>query len=502
MEPVFSFPLELNTVRNGQLTADLHRQLKDAIFDGRLTAGTALPAQRRVAAALGIARNTVVNAYDLLVAEGYVLPRPGAKAVVADVAVRRASKKARHTMHGDDARIYAAWRDPALMPEPPRQLPPRSFRVGIPEHRFFPHEVWRRLSAQSLRTWSKSSFSYPPSEGIAELRQAIAGHVAFARAVVCTASDVVVTSGAQQAFDLLARLLVTPHVTRVAVEEPCYPALRKAFMAAGALLVPIPVDDDGLCVEQLPNNVHIICVSPSHQSPTGAQMSLQRRAALMRFARSRNAVVIEDDYDGEFRFGGRPLDALQTMDRDGLVFYVGTFSKSLFPSLRKGFVVAPDWAKDKLVTVKHCVDGHCDAINQSVLAAFIRDGHLARHVRRMQPIYLERRQALLQGLARELSPWLAPIPGEAGLHLCARIRRPELAQQIMAHARVHAPGCQSTAEYAMGTLAVPAVTLGYGVMDVVEIGPALRRWRKAMVGSVPARLDFDQPGSLDLERKL
>jgi GntR family transcriptional regulator/MocR family aminotransferase len=485
MDPVFSFPLELVTARNGQLATDLHRQLKNAIFDGRLPAGTTLPAQRRVAAALGIARNTVVGAYDLLVAEGYVLPRPGAKAIVADVAVRRTSKKPRPAMDGQDARICTAWRTPALMPELPRQLPPRSFRVGIPEHRFFPHEVWRRLSAQSLRTWSKSGFSYPPAEGIAELRQAIASHVAFARAVVCTADDVVVTSGAQQAFSLLARLLVTPHVTRVAVEEPCYPALRKAFIAAGAQLVHIPVDDEGLCVDQLPSNVGIICVSPSHQSPTGTQMSLQRRAALLRFARNRNAVVIEDDYDGEFRFDGRPLDALQTMDRDGLVFYVGTFSKSLFPSLRKGFVVAPEWAKDTLVTVKQCVDGHCDALTQSILAAFIRDGHLARHVRRMQPIYQERRQALQQGLARELSPWLAPIPGEAGLHLCARILRPELAQQIMTHARVHAPGCQSTAEYAMGPLSAPAVTLGYGVMDAVDIGPALRRWRKAMEGKVP-----------------
>ncbi len=480
MEPVFSFPLELDRVASGQLTATLHRALKAAIFDGRLPAGTALPAQRRAAAALGIARNTVLAAYDLLVAEGYVLPRPGAKAIVADVAVRRASQKTRPAKGGEDARINALWRTPALLPEAPRLLPPRSFRVGVPEHKFFPHDVWRRLSAQTLRTSSKSGFSYPPAEGIAALREAIAGHVAFARAVVCTASDVVVTSGAQQAFDLLARLLVTPHVTRVAVEEPCYPALRKAFLAAGALLVPIPVDDDGLCVDQLPANVNIVCVSPSHQSPTGAQLSLQRRAALLRFARSHNAVVIEDDYDGEFRFGGRPLDALQTMDRDGLVFYVGTFSKSLFPSLRKGFVVAPEWAKDKLVMVKQCVDAHCDTTTQSVLAAFIREGHLARHVRRMQPIYLERRQALLQGLASDLSPWLAPIPGEAGLHLCARIRQPAHAKRIMELAREHLPGCQSTAEYAMGTLQAPALIVGYGVMDAADIGTALRRLRNAV----------------------
>ncbi len=480
MEPVFSFPLELDKARDGPLAAALHSRLKGAIFDGRLPAGTALPAQRKVAAALGIARNTVVHAYDLLVAEGYAVPRPGAKAVVADVAVRRAPVRPGATAAGADVRLNPVWQQSALAPELPRQLPPRSFRVGIPEHQYFPHDVWRRLSAKALRTGSKSGFSYPPTEGLAELRQAIAGHVAFARAVVCSAHDVVVTSGAQQAFHLLARLLVTPHATRVAVEEPCYPSLRKAFLAAGAQLVPIPVDDEGLCVDQLPSGVNVVCVSPSHQSPTGAQMSLQRRAALLRFARSHNAVVIEDDYDGEFRYDGRPLDALQTMDSDGRVFYVGTFSKSLFPALRKGFVVAPHWATETLVNVKQCVDGPCDATTQSVLAAFIREGHLARHVRRMQPIYQERRQRLLDGLARDLSPWLMPIPGEAGLHLCARMVQPRQASRTMALAREHLPGCQSTAEYAMGSLRAPALIVGYGVMDAAGIAPALRRLRKAL----------------------
>ncbi|MGO4778870.1 aminotransferase class I/II-fold pyridoxal phosphate-dependent enzyme, partial [Lysobacter sp. 2RAB21] len=171
-------------------------------------------------------------------------------------------------------------------------------RLGIPDHRHFPHDIWRRLSAQTLRTWSKTRFSYSPSEGIAELRDAIAQHVAFARAVACVADDVIVTSGAQQAFDLLARLLVTPGQTRVAVEEPGYPPVRAAFAAAGARLVPMPVDEEGLCVEQLPEDVRVISVTPSHQSPTGVALSMRRRRALLDFARQRNAIVIEDDYDG------------------------------------------------------------------------------------------------------------------------------------------------------------------------------------------------------------
>lgn len=484
MEPVFPFDLALPARGDGARAQALHQQLRSAILDGRLTAGSPLPATRRVAAALGLGRNTVVSAYDLLVAEGYVLPRPGAKAVVAELAARRAGPMQRALRRTDTAeRINPLWRQPALQPEPPRTLPERSFRLGVPEHRFFPHVAWRRLTAQSLRIWARTPFAYPPSVGIAPLREAIAQHVAFARAVACTADDVVVTSGAQQAFDLLARLLVVPGQTRVAVEEPGYPPLRAAFIAAGAKLVPVPVDDEGLCVDQLPPDVQVISVTPSHQSPTGVALSLRRRGALLAFARERGAVILEDDYDGEFRFGVRPLDALQTLDRDGLVFYIGTFSKSLFPSLRKGFIVAPAWAREPLAAVKHCADSHCDTVTQSALAAFIRDGHLARHVRRMRPVYAERREALLHGLQHRLADWLAPIPSEAGLHLAARIREPRRAAAVVAAMRQCLPGAQTTAEYAFAPAGVaPALCFGYGVVDADEIDRALRRMRRALEG--------------------
>ena len=483
MAPVFPFDFELPGRGPGTLVHELHHQLRSAIFDGRLAAGSPLPATRQVAVALGIARNTVVTAYDLLIAEGYVVPRRAAKAVVTDLATRRPEKSPRSARPLEDPRLNPLWRTLSLHPSATYDLPARSFRLGVPEHRYFPHDIWRRLSAQSLRTSAKTSFSYAPSEGIATLREAIAQHVAFTRAVACTSGDVVVTSGARQAFDLLARLLVTPGQTRVAVEEPGYPPVRAAFAAAGAELVPVPVDDKGLCIDQLPENVRVISVTPSHQSPTGVALSLRRRTALLDFARARGAVIIEDDYDGEFRFSGRPLDALQTLDRDSLVFYVGTFSKSLFPSLRMGFVVAPPWARDALIAVKYCADSHCDTATQSVLAAFIRDGHLARHVRRMQPIYAARRDALLDGLQRELGKWFAPIPSEAGLHLAARIRSPGLAAKIFAKARQCTPGAQSTAEYSMTRPARPALAFGYGVIDAEEIPKALARLRRAIEGN-------------------
>jgi len=480
MEPVFPFPLLLPERGRGTLTHELHHQLRAAILDGRYAAGAPLPATRQVAQALGVARNTVMTVYDLLIAEGYVLPRKGAKAVVADVVARRERRVAPRPVGAGDARLNPLWRTPFLRPGPPRELPERCFRLGIPDHRHFPHQIWRRLSAQSLRQWSRTPFAYPPSEGIPALREAIARHVAFARAVACGADDVIVTSGAQQAFDLLARLLVTPGRTRVAVEEPGYPPVRAAFAAAGAQLVPMPVDAEGLCVDALPDDVGVISVTPSHQSPTGVALSMRRRRALLDFARSRNALVIEDDYDGEFRFGQRPLDALQTLDRDAQVFYVGTFSKSLFPSLRKGFIVAPGWARDALITVKHCADSHSDTITQSVLAAFIRDGHLARHVRRMRPIYAGRREALLAGLRGELAPWLEPIPSEAGLHLAARIRDPALAPAIFARLQRHLPGAQSIADYALSPPAQPAITFGYGIVDAEEISAALGRFRASL----------------------
>jgi GntR family transcriptional regulator/MocR family aminotransferase len=480
MEPVFPFAFVLPARGQGARAHELHQQLRSAILDGRLVRGAPLPATRQVAAALGVARNTVVTAYDLLVAEGYAIPRKGAKAVVADIAARRPAKPRHKTKALDDPRLNPIWRTPFLLTSPADDLPARNFRLGVPEHRHFPHDIWRRLSAQSLRGWAKGSFGYARSEGIPELREAIAQHVAFARAVACTRDDVIVTSGAQQAFDLLARLLVTPGHTRVAVEEPGYPPLRAAFTAAGAQLVPLPVDDEGLCVGRLPSDVRVISVTPSHQSPTGVALSLRRRTALLDFARAHGAVIIEDDYDGEFRFGGRPLDALQTLDQDALVFYVGTFSKSLFPSLRKGFVVAPSWARHALITVKQCADSHCDTHTQSVLAAFIRDGHLARHVRRMRPIYAARRKTLLDGLQRELGAWLEPIPSEAGLHLAARIRAPELASTIIAKARRHAPGAQSTADYSMTSPAEPALAFGYGVIDANDIKAALFRLRQAL----------------------
>jgi len=480
-EPVFEFPLSFAAGGAGGRVHQLHAQLRAAILDRRLLPGARLPSTRRVARAYRLARNTVIAAYDLLVAEGYVHTRAGAPAQVADLGAR--PRPPRRRARAADEQLNGYWRRtaPAVAQFAAAARSTAGFRLGTPEHRLFPLDIWRRLLTRSLnRRADAASFDYPDARGRPLLRAAIAQHVSFTRAVSCSADDVIVTNGAQQAFDVLARALVTPGRTRVAVENPGYPPLRGAMAAAGAHVVPVAVDDEGLRVDRLPEDVGVVYVTPSHQFPTGVAMSMTRRAALLAFARARGAVIIEDDYDGEFRFGLRPLDALQTLDRDASVLYVGTFSKSLFPALRVGYVVAPAWAREVLAAVRTCADTGGNAQLQDALGHFIVDGHLARHVRRMRRLYAERRRALLDGLAEDLGPWLQPLPGEAGIHLATRIRQRSAAARLIAQAREHTPGAQPLSRFALGAEPEPGLVFGFGCIEAAAIRSALRNLARAL----------------------
>jgi GntR family transcriptional regulator / MocR family aminotransferase len=478
-EPVFEFPITLTATGAGSLVRQLHWQLRAAILDRRLLPGAQLPSTRQVATAYRIARNTVIAAYQLLVAEGYVLTHAGARAQVADLGARPRPARRRSRSAGEQLNPW--WRRvaPTVMRLTEEARAP-GFRLGTPEHRHFPLDVWRRLLTRSLnRRASSTCFDYPDAHGRALLRTAIARHVSYTRAVACAAEDVIVTNGAQQAFDLLARALVTPGRTRVAVEDPGYPPLRAAMAATGAQLVPVPVDEQGLRVEQLPDDVRVVYVTPSHQFPTGVAMSMARRAALIAFARARGALIIEDDYDGEFRFGTRPLDALQTLDRDASVLYVGTFSKSLFPALRIGYLVAPAWAREVLTAVRLCSDTAGNAQLQDALGHFIVDGHLARYVRRMRRVYAERREALLDGLSQELRPWLQPLPSEAGIHLAARLVQRGAAARIIGQARRHTPGARPLSMFALGAHEAGMV-FGFGCIEAAAIRDGLRALGRAL----------------------
>jgi GntR family transcriptional regulator/MocR family aminotransferase len=421
MEPLFELALRIPPRGSRNLLRSLYAQLRDAIVDGRLRAGQRMPSTRALASLYGLSRNTAIAAYDSLSGEGYLETRHGSGTYVVARVPRLAQRKP-NSAHGTfDARLNPLWRDLQLPSQERRAAvaPAVSFPVGVPDTRLFPFEVWHRLLTRAQRLLSRSPVESRDSHGSLALREAIARHASLTRALACRPDDIIVTAGAQQAFDLLARILITPHRTVVATEDPGYGRLRGVLRAAGARIVPVPVDSEGLVVDRLPRQARVICVTPSHQFPLGTVMSMNRRTALLERARAHGAVIIEDDYDCEFRFGATPLDALQTLDRLEHVFYVGTFSKSLFPGIRLGFVVAPAWARAAVAAAKRYADGSCPDLMQETLASFITEGHLARHVRKMRQVYAERRSALLEGLHTQLSRWLEPIPAAAGLHVTA-----------------------------------------------------------------------------------
>ena len=463
------------------LSSTLHAQLRHAIHSGRFAPGLRLPATRALATHLGISRNSVIAAYDLLTAEGHIRASTGSGHYVCDAPRRAPAREAAVTARRRERRLSPDYRAIAVPPDvvdPPRTR--FDFRIGVPDAASLPFDVWGRLSNRAVRSLGRRDAGYASAGGEAALRAAIAAHASMTRAVACDGDDVVVTAGAQQAFDLLARVLVTPGKTVVALEDPGYPPTRAAFAAAGAVVVSVPVDDEGLRVDRLPAQARVICVTPSHQFPLGSVLSATRRRQLLEFARQRGAVIVEDDYDGEFRFDHRPLDALQTLDDDESVLFVGTFSKSLFPALRLGFVIAPGWARPALCLAKQRADWHCNVLAQDTLASFIAEGHLARHVRRMRTLYAERRHRLLEGIREQLGDWLAPVPGSAGLHIAARCTRECDLPSVIARAHALGVNIASIGRYATEPGVTDGLLFGYGAIDALAIPKGLKLLRGAL----------------------
>lgn len=478
MEPLFELKIELPQRGSQGILRDLHRQIRAAILNGRLKPGLRLPATRVLAATLGVSRNTAIAAYDLLISEGYLVARRGAATYVAsalpDLPRRTNLKSTTRSGH----RLSVAW-EHRLIPVYSGPSAPIvfNFRAGLPDLALFPFDVWQRLSTRAARRLSQRPAIYGQPQGMARLRHAIAQHVSATRAVSSLAEDVVVCAGAQQAFNLLAQILVTPGNTVVAVEDPGYPPMRDAFAASGATVAPVPVDEQGIVVERLPEQARVICVTPSHQFPLGVAMSQSRRIALLEFANRRGAVVIEDDYDAEFRYGARPLDALQTLDQNELVFYVGTFSKSMFPELRMGFVVSPPWAKSALVFAKQLADWHAPTITQDTLATFIAEGHLIRHLRKMRREYAARRTALLIALECHCKGRLQPLPATAGLHLTAKLYGSDRAENIVGRAAAAGLVLDSSYHFSIKAEERESLIFGFGMIAADRIDEAISRLR-------------------------
>jgi GntR family transcriptional regulator/MocR family aminotransferase len=446
------------------LAAQLYAQVREAIASGRLAAGDRLPPSRALAVDLGVSRFTVAEVYSRLAAEGYVAGRAGAGTVVT-------SMLAGEPVDGAVAALQPSGRVAGIrrFDRDPQQHTYFDLRPGTVDLSLFPTEAWRRSMNRALRAGGEH---YGDPAGTYELRQSLAHWIARSRGVTATADRVIVTAGAQHAIDLLARVLTDPGDT-VAVEEPGYPPVVALLRNVGADVIGVPVDDEGLVVDALPAAARLIYVTPSHQYPLGFVMSPARRVALLRWANTHGAAVIEDDYDSQFRHDSRPLEPLQRLDREGRVIYVATFSKVLAPSLRIGFAVVPPSIVEPMVTLRQCIDWCPPTVIERALTGFIDDGHLDRHVRRASRVYRDRQRQLVRALDAGLSVPRRVVPGLTGLHLpllldhC--VHEPSLAR-VAAHHDVMVGSLQRT--YHFGP-PVGGIVLGFGALRTERVAGAV-----------------------------
>jgi GntR family transcriptional regulator/MocR family aminotransferase len=483
----------------GPLQQRTYRALRRAILEGRLAPGSRLGSSRALAAELGVSRNTVLGAFAQLLSEGYVTARAGSGTYVA----RRLPEEALQARRAPAAPSDGAGASPRPPGRPSawirrleQALPqgglswslrserlPYDFRYGEPAYRDLPIEAWSRALGQRLRRASIRRLAYSPPGGAPELRQALAAYLARSRGVECDAEQIVVTYGAQQAIDLVARVVVDPGA-RVAVEEPGYTGISVALRAAGARLVPIGVDLDGMQVERLARlaPARLVCVTPSHQFPTGAILPLARRLALLAYAGARDALVFEDDYDSEFRYDGRPIESLQGLDRAGRVLYAGTASKLLFPALRIGWLVLPPSLVPRFRLAKAASDTGSATLEQLALADAIDSGQLDRHVRRARLRNAARREALLAALARFLGDAARVDGPQSGLHVVVWLPATPASRvsAIRRRAAARGAGVYPVAPYYQRPPAEAGFVLGYAALSEEEIREGIRRFAEAV----------------------
>jgi GntR family transcriptional regulator / MocR family aminotransferase len=455
----------------GDRAARIYRELLEAILDGRLRPGERLPPTRELAQRLDVSRNTVAVAYERLTAEGFLTTQVGAGTFVIE---RHAPTKTRRAPGGRNVTARPIWHElgPAVPAGPGAGQ--YDFTVGIPDHQLFPLPAWRRLVARELRGATLNAGAYGDPAGHPALRAAIARFVGTSRAVRVDSGDVLVTQGTQQALDLIGRVLLEPGDC-VAVEEPGYQPARRLFRSLGARIVGVPVDDEGLDVDALPRTARLVYTTPSHQFPLGVPMSLERRNALLAWAERAGAVIVEDDYDSEFRFEDRPLAPLQSLDRGGRVIYVGSFSKTLLPILRLGFLVAPVSLQPALRAAKQLADWHGELLTQAALAQFIDDGLLGRHIRRASREYAARHRLIVATLRSDFADVLAVVPSAAGLHLATRLTSPSVdLDAVVRRAKALGVDVPRLADYC-GERPQAGLVLGYGIIPVPRIPEALHR---------------------------
>jgi GntR family transcriptional regulator/MocR family aminotransferase len=458
----------------------LHRQVYEAwrhgILTGRFAGGEQVPSTRDLAATLGISRSTVTQAYEQLVAEGYLETARGAGTFVSaelpdDLRLAQPVAPSRNpgAVSIRLSRLGQRLQDDFQYPPQPADF--IRFSQLTPDLDEFPLQLWHRLLNRYLRQPDRSLFDYArQADGYLPLRQQIAAYVARCRAVSCTPQQVVVLNGSQQALDFAARLLLEPG-DPVAFEEPGYLGTRRVLEAYGAKLLPTPVDVEGLRVDAVDPRARLVYVTPSHQFPSGVSMSLSRRLALLEWARRRGAVIIEDDYDSEFRYQGAPLPALQGLVDDAPVIYCGSFSKVMFPGLRVGYAILPVTLVPLFRRLKWLADRHSPALEQAALADFLGEGHLERHIRRMRRLYGERRQVLVAALESHFGADVEVLGDPAGMHVMVRFADPEVAS------RAHRNKVQllDASAYYLDRAPANAFILGFSAVGERAIREGVRR---------------------------
>ena len=468
----------------GALQEQLAHALREAVLSGELSAGRRLPSTRQLAGELGLSRNTVLYVYEQLESEGYLVARRGAGTFVApdlrggDPADPGAPERPQAAPMSDESPRLAARVARTAGSGPMSQAPADAlwpFMVGIPDVGSFPWPLWSRLTARRARSCDPTLLTYGDPRGLLDLRVAIANHIRTARGVRCGPEQVLIVNGSQQALDLVARVLVDPG-DPVWIEEPGYRGARSAFLAAGAKLVPIPLDEEGIHVDSdaaRDVDPRVVFVTPSNQFPTGVTTSLARRLALLERARRADAWIVEDDYDSEFRHSGAPIPALQGLDESGRVLYVGTFSKTLAPALRVGYLVLPPSLTWTFVAARVIGDTHTASLTQAVLADFLKHGHHARHVARMRRRYRERRQFMEAGLRERLGPRARIWPARGGMHLVMGLDSDADDREIFQRLEQRSVQALPLSAFYLGPPQRRGLMLGYAAFDQETTGSAL-----------------------------
>jgi GntR family transcriptional regulator/MocR family aminotransferase len=456
----------------------LYGQLRAAILDHRLRPGARVPSSRNLAKQHGVSRGTVVAAVDHLRIEGYLETRVGAGAFVAttipDEAIAMTQKKvgdaqkhmARATL---SKRGLLSGLDALSLPA--SHSLGKAFRAWEPAIDLFPINLWSRIAGRVLRRAPRSLYGQGDAKGYLPLRRAIAEYIGGARGVHCDAEQIIVTSGAQQALDLVSRLLLDPGDSAW-LEDPGYPGALRALRAAGAEIAPVPVDHEGLDVKwglRHAPKARLAYVTPANQFPLGTAMSLERRLSLLNWAATGGSWIIEDDYDSEYRYFGRPLAALQSLDRAGCLIYVGTFTKMLFNALRLGFLVLPLRLVEPFAAARTLTDQHSPTLDQAILAEFILDGHFGHHVRRMRQTYAERMEVLCDAANQRLGGMLQVQKAASGMRTIAWLQTGQKDIAVAERARARGLEVMALSQFSQRNSQRGALVLGFAGCTPAEL---------------------------------